>query len=202
MASLLAKSLSENNFEVRIAADVAQARKAIDDFDPDAVLLDISLGDGPTGVHLAHALHQTRPDIAVVILTKYADASAASLDGLNLPPNVGFLRKHLVDDIDNLIAAIETVLADRPEEVRQDLGSETALNAITGKRLTILELLSQGYNNNEIALRCEMSTKSVERWIERIYADLGITSGGAINPRVEAARRYYLIAGISQRSES
>jgi hypothetical protein len=47
-----------------------------------------------------------------------------------------------------------------------------------------------------------MSTKSVERWIERIYADLGITSGGAINPRVEAARRYYLIAGISQRSES
>ena len=33
----------------------------------------------------------------------------------------------------------------------------------------------------------------------RIYKELNIESKGAINPRVEAARRYYLIAGISQR---
>ena len=60
---------------------------------------------------------------------------------------------------------------------------------------------AQGYNNAEIALRCGLSTKSTERWIERVYKELGIESRGALNPRVEAARRYYLSAGISHRSE-
>jgi hypothetical protein len=45
-----------------------------------------------------------------------------------------------------------------------------------------------------------LSVKSVERWVETIYRELKIDSRGAINPRVEAARQYYLIAGISQRT--
>ncbi len=60
--------------------------------------------------------------------------------------------------------------------------------------------MAQGYNNTEIALRMDLSVKSVERWIETIYKELSIESKGSINPRVEAARRYYLIAGISERS--
>ena len=56
MASLLARSLEAANFIVETASDAAAARKLIQTFDPDIALLDISLGDGPTGVHLAHAI--------------------------------------------------------------------------------------------------------------------------------------------------
>jgi hypothetical protein len=47
-----------------------------------------------------------------------------------------------------------------------------------------------------------LSVKSVERWIETIYRELGFDSQAKINPRVEAARQYYLIAGISQRKNT
>jgi len=199
MASLLAQSLVEANFIVETAPDAAQARKAIDHFDPDILLLDISLGDGPSGIHLAHAINETRPDIAILILTKHPDAKSATAEGLDLPPNVGFLRKHLVNDMQYLLNAIEKVLTDRPEEVRQDEAVSSPISQLTSQALKVLDLVAKGYNNTEIALRMDLSVKSVERWIETIYRELQIESKGAINPRVEAARQYYLIAGISHR---
>jgi DNA-binding NarL/FixJ family response regulator len=200
MASLLAESLNAANFNVETAPDAAKARKVIDRFDPDILLLDISLGDGPSGVHLAHAVHETRPDIAILILTKHPDAKSATADGLELPPNVGFLRKHLVNDMSYLLNAIEKVLTDRHSEVRQDQPVTSPIAQLGSQAIKVLALVAQGYNNTEIALRMDLSIKSVERWIETIYRELNIDSKGAINPRVEAARQYYLIAGISQRT--
>ena len=201
MASLLAKTLSEINFQVEVAPDAAKARNAIDRFDPDLILLDISLGDGPTGIHLAHAVRHTRPDIGILILTKHADAKSATADGLDLPDGVGFLRKHLVSDVTYLQKAIELVLSDHPEEVRQDLPQQSPLAALGPQPLKVLALIAQGYNNTEIAIRMKLSIKSVERWIETIYRELQIDTKSGINPRVEVARRYYLISGISQRAD-
>jgi two-component system response regulator NreC len=200
MASLLADSLTSANFNVETAPDAAKARKVIDRFDPDILLLDISLGDGPSGVHLAHVVNETRPDIAILILTKHPDAKSATADGLDLPPNVGFLRKHLVNDMSYLLNAIEKVLTDRHSEVRQDEPVTNAVSQLGSQAIKVLGLVAQGYNNTEIASRMDLSVKSVERWIETIYRELEIDSKGEINPRVEAARRYYLIAGISQRT--
>jgi DNA-binding NarL/FixJ family response regulator len=151
-------------------------------------------------VHLAHAVQKTRPDIAILILTKHQDAKSATADNLDLPPNVGFLRKHLVNDVSYLLTAIEKVLTDRPAEVRQDEPLVSPLAQLGNQAIKVLNLVAQGYNNTEIASRMNLSVKSVERWIETIYRELNIDSRGAINPRVEAARQYYLIAGISQRT--
>jgi DNA-binding NarL/FixJ family response regulator len=199
MASLLAQTLSSMNFQVETAPDAAKARKVIDRFDPDILLLDISLGDGPSGIHLAHAIHETRSDIAILILTKHPDAKSATAEGLDLPPNVGFLRKHLVNDFQYLLDAIEKVLTDRPQEVRQDQPSENPISKLSPQAIKVLALVAQSYTNTEIALRIDLSIKSVERWIDTIYKELSIESKGPINPRVEAARQYYLATGISQR---
>ena len=199
MASLLAESLNAANFNVETAPDAAKARKVIDRFDPDVLLLDISLGDGPSGVHLAHAVHETRPDIAILILTKHPDAKSATSDGLDLPPNVGFLRKHLVNDISYLLNAIEKVLADRSNEVRQDSDSDSPFKGLSPQAFQVLSLIAQGYNNNEIASRSKLSVKSVERWIDIIYKELEISKNGEINQRVEAARKYYQAVGIPRR---
>lgn len=200
MASLLAQALIAANFQVESAPDAAKARKVIDRFDPDILLLDISLGDGPSGIHLAHVIHETRPDIAILILTKHPDAKSATADGLELPNNVGFLRKHLVNDIQYLLGAIEKVLTDRSQEVRQDQPAENLISKLSPQAIKVIGLVAQGYTNTEIALRINLSIKSVERWIDTIYKDLYIDAKGPINPRVEAARQYYLAAGISQRS--
>jgi DNA-binding NarL/FixJ family response regulator len=199
MSSLLKQSLTSADFEVETASDTGQARKKIDSFDPDILLLDISLGDGPSGLHLAHAIDQTRPDIAILILTKHPDAKSATSEGLELPPRVGFLRKHLVNDVTYLLNAIEKVLTDRSNEVRQDDKSDSPFKGLSEQAFQVLSLLAQGYNNNEIASRSKLSVKSVERWIDIIYKELEISKNGEINQRVEAARKYFETVGIPKR---
>jgi DNA-binding NarL/FixJ family response regulator len=197
--NLLVHELSRAGFEVRAADSAASARRLIDEFDPDVMLLDVDLGAGPTGIHLAHALATTRPDIAVLILTKYPDARSATADGLELPENVGFLRKHLVSDSQYLLTALEKVLADKAEEVRQDTGIPSALSHLSDKLFTVLKLIADGYVNAEIASRTGTSQKTVERHIDQLYAALNIETRGELNPRVAAAKLYYSEVGLGPR---
>jgi DNA-binding NarL/FixJ family response regulator len=196
MASLLADVLTGHGFEVRTAAEVSAARRAIDAFDPDMLLLDVSLGEGPTGIHLAHAMRLSRPDIAILVFTRHTDIASATTDGLALPPGVGFLRKHLVSDQAYLIEAMEKVLGERDNVVTEDRGAEDVFAFLGSNGSRALRLLAEGYDNEEIARRCGVSRKTVERWIEQIYRDLGIDTRGTLNPRVAAARRFFFAVGV------
>lgn len=197
---LLVHELGHSGFEVKAASSTAAARRLVDEFDPDVMLLDVDLGAGPTGIHLAHVLHETRPDVAVLILTKYPDARSASQDGIQLPPNVGFLRKHLVSDTGYLLTALEKVLADKSVEVRQDAGAESELGRLTDRQFLVLQLLAEGYVNAEIARRMHTSTKSVERYLVQIYEALGFPADGTLNPRVAAVRKYFAEIGFGPRA--
>jgi DNA-binding NarL/FixJ family response regulator len=196
MSSLLADVLTEHGFNVCTAADVSAARREIDEFDPDMLLLDVSLGDGPTGIHLAHAMRLSRPDIAILVFTRHTDIASATNDGLELPPGVGFLRKHLVSDQAYLIEAMERVLHEQEDFVNdeQKTGDVFAFLGANGSRT--LRLIAEGFDNEEIARRCGVSRKTVERWIEQMYRDLGIDTKGLLNPRVAAARRFFFAVGV------
>jgi DNA-binding NarL/FixJ family response regulator len=196
MASLLANVLTGHGFTVSTAADVAEARREIDAFDPDMLLLDVSLGEGPTGIHLAHAMRLSRPDIAILVFTRHADIASATSDGLALPPGVGFLRKHLVSDQAYLIDAMEKVLGEQWDRVAEDSKTEDEFAFLGTNGSRALRLLAEGFDNEEIARRCGVSRKTVERWIEQIYRDLGIDTRGALNPRVAAARRFFFAVGV------
>ena len=196
MASLLADVISGHGFTVRTAEDVARARREIDAFDPDMLLLDVSLGEGPTGIHLAHAMRLSRPDIAILVFTRHADIASATTDGLALPSGVGFLRKHLVSDQAYLIDAMEKVLREQNDLVAEDKKTEDVFALLGSNGSRALRLLAEGYDNEEIARRCDVSRKTVERWIEQIYRDLGIDTKGKWNPRVAAARRFFFAVGV------
>lgn len=200
LASLVVEALGSAGFEVKGAFDVESARKLINSFDPDMVVLDISLGNGPTGVHLAHALSISRPDIAILFLTRHADAAAAGAEGLAIPPGAGFLRKHMVNDTQHLLDAIESVFADRASEVRHDEVKGTGLDALSDQAMAVLRLLADGFSNTEIARRCGLSVKSVERWVDTVYRELGIDKGSETNARVQAAKIYYASVGPPPRS--
>jgi DNA-binding NarL/FixJ family response regulator len=195
LASLVKKSLIEAGFLVETAQETAKARKKVKDFDPDLVLLDLALGDGPSGVHLAHALHDTRPDIAVLVLTKYSDAKSISSQAQDLPDSVGFIRKQLIEEPGQLVEAIEKVLADRPSEVRHDRQDAKPFQSLPDKGQEVLRLLAESCSNQEISKRTGLSVKSVERWIDRIYQELGIEVSGSINPRVAAVTKYLRAIG-------
>jgi DNA-binding NarL/FixJ family response regulator len=190
LSSLISEELTERGFRVATASDAAAARKQVDKFDPDLILLDLALGDGPSGVHLAHALHRDRPDIAILVLTKYSDVKSLSLQALELPESVGFLRKQLVADPKQLLEAIEQVLSDRASQVRQDKGQKSPVAKLSARSRLVLSLLAEGFSNQEIARQTGLGIKSVERLIAQIYLALEIDTSPSKNPRVAAALAY------------
>ena len=199
MASLLADVLVANNFRVETAEDVIQARAAIRNFDPDGILLDISLGDGPSGLDLARVLTRQRPDIAIVFLTKHPDPRTAGLDVDEVPEGCGFLRKDRVRDTEYLLQSIEAVMTDRPREVRHDMDPDKPLDGLSSKHVEVLRLMATGYTNEHIARVKGVALSTVERWTAEIFRDLGIDGKSGVNPRVEAVRQFIAAAGIPER---
>jgi len=200
MASLLSEVLVAQGFVVHTAANTLQARTAVDSFDPDAALLDISLGEGPSGLDLAHVLDRKYPHIALLFLTKHADARTAGLADQDLPAGCGFLRKDRVRDTGYLLQSLESVLAERPDRVRDDQDPANPLASLSSQQLEVLRLMALGYTNDYIARLKGASLSSVERWVMQVFRTLGIDTRGDLNPRVEAVRRFIAAASLPERT--
>lgn len=198
-AALLTQMLTSAGFIIESVSDVASARAAVEEFDPDCALVDISLGPGPSGADLAHVLAKERPDIALLFLTRHPDLRTAGMAKEDAPANCGFVRKDLVHDADYLIEAIERVLRDQPREVRHDTDPQRPLGHLTQQQMEILRLMALGYTNDVIAQMKGAGRSTVERWVAGILKAMEIDPRGSVNPRVEAVRRYMLVAGIPDR---
>ena len=198
-ASLIEHSLRAQGFEVRTASDAAKALAEVDQFDPDAALIDITLGDGPSGLDLAHILHRENPWLALMILTKHPDPRSAGLMESDLPPGCGFLRKELVRNTDHLLESLESVIAGETADVRHDNAGDRPFDALTKAQLGILRLMALGYNNEYIARERGITRSSVERSIIRIFRTLQIETHGDLNPRVEAVRQFIMASSVPAR---
>lgn len=199
MSSLLADVLTAQGFDVSVAADGVRAREEIDDFDPDAAILDIGLGDGPSGVDLAMVLHRQRPDIALLLLTHHADLRTAGYADQDVPPGCGFLRKDRVRDTAHLMESLESVLSDRPDRVRDDQDPAKPLAALDAKQLEVLRLMALGYTNEYIAQTTGSGLSTIERRTISIFRTLGIDTHAYLNPRVEAVRLFIAATTLPER---
>lgn len=117
----------------------------------------------------------------------------------HFPPQAGFLRKERITETNYLVDALEAVLADRSDDVRDDRDPAKPMGALSQHQLEVLRLMAQGYTNEVIARRCEVSPKTVERWVGEIFKALGVSKQGDINPRVEVIRQFVAVAGLPGR---
>jgi DNA-binding NarL/FixJ family response regulator len=195
LASLMVEVLRGAGFEVVHATGAVEARDLLDEFDPDAALVDVHLGPGPSGLHLGHVIARTHPHVGVLLLSRFADLSAAGIDGWELPPGSVFLPKDRIVETAVLIDTVESVLAGRPAPTGDEHGLGP-LAALTRAQLSVLRLATAGLNNAAIAGRRGTTERSVEQHLQGVYASLGIPVHGEVNPRVEAVLRYVEVAGL------
>jgi DNA-binding NarL/FixJ family response regulator len=199
LGSLLTNALGHEGFETACAPSALEAKKTLRDFDPDIVLADIDLGDGPNGIDLINLLHQTRPDVVAIILSKYADTRGAGSSHSDLPPGVAYLRKSLVHDTTALVAAINEASRGHAEHLRHDRGDKGDLDKLTASQRDVLHLMALGLSNQEIAKRRGVSPSNVEQQVTRIFRAFNLAADGSVIRRVEAIRRYMAANGIPER---
>lgn len=184
---------------VAAAADVASARRTLREENAgvksiDVALLDVQLGDG-SGIDLGIELRAANPALGIVLLS-----ATDSLDVLlDLPRTLtqgwSYLSKTSALSLPALLRAIEVSAEGRsvfdPELVaRRRPRRGTGLARLSTRQYEVLRLLAEGLSNAGIAGRLGLAPRSVDNHIAGIYAELGLASGGVVNPRVAAALRF------------
>lgn len=199
MGSLMTDALANKGFDAQLAASAVEAKRQLKSFDPDVVLVDIDLGEGPNGIDFIQVVRKTRPEIAAILLSKHADSASAGLQGTHIPDGVAYLRKSLVHDTSALVSSINEAAQGHAQHLRQDKQSKGSLDLLTNAQREILHMMSLGLSNKEIAKQRGVSLSNVEQRVSEIFKAFGIAQNDAVVPRVEAIRRYIAVGGVPER---
>jgi DNA-binding NarL/FixJ family response regulator len=197
LRSLIAGFLENAGFNVSTAATGSDAKRLIDSVDPDAVVLDIDLGYGPTGIDIADWLVEKTDEVAIVFLTALADPRFANSNVQKLHPRAAYLNKNLLKDAELLVEALETVLTEKDvSRVRHDQLPNRPLGDLSRTQIQILQLLAEGKTNQQIADIRQRSLAATESAITRTLRALGIDGEIEMNSRVLATRIYIESIGL------
>ncbi|CAM2956794.1 response regulator transcription factor [Prescottella defluvii] len=190
MRSLVADALRHAGFDVHARSTSADALADFDAIDPDVLVTDIDLGARPNGMELAMIVHVRAPSCAVVFLTNYPRAGIAPGEGV--PAGSVFLDKVTLESVEDLVAAVESALAETPVPAgpARDDNPDAVLDRLTRTQLDVLRCIALGWSNAEIARRRESSVRSVEKMVTRTFDALGVGHSPELNPRVAAAQLY------------
>ncbi len=192
---LVVEMLEEAGFEVCSCRTAAEAVREIRTFDPDALVTDIDLGAGPSGLDLVVNLSKTAPHIAVLVMSNYPILRQHPVrNGQRLV----YLDKQKVDSSQIVLEALESALLEERDDRGQTHDAEEALSRLSRPQLEALRMMAEGLSNAEIAERRGISKRAAESLVQRTIAALGIAPDPTVNPRVMAVRTYYRSAGIPE----
>ena len=184
--NLIAHALVSEGWIVVPCESVAQAVEALTHGEPNALVCDLDMGPGPTGVDLCQWVAEVKPWIAIVVLTAHTSPllAVASLGGL--PPDVVYLVKSTVSSPAELSAAIDAAITGRYPK-----GStlvQPGMIELSAEQAEVLRLVAQAYSNAAIAEQRGTSLRAAEAMVQRVFAALGIEQAREANARVKAAK--------------
>ena len=189
--TLVSSLVSSLGYEVCAqVATVTEAMSLAQELKPDLALLDLDLGEGPTGVHLAHGLRKLNPNIAIVMLSSYGDPSWMG-QRRRPPAGTRYVVKGAMSDTAVLADAISHAL-ESPLDAQE---VELTRPPLSEGQWEILRLVAAGYTNVEIARRRSLTEDAVKKAVTRLVRQLDIQPGEEGNARVLLARAYTQMTG-------
>lgn len=194
LRGLLASTLEAAGFTVGTASNALDARRVIKNLDPDALVLDINLGRGQTGIDIADATRALTPEVAIVFLTDLPDARFVGKGSKDLPKNVAYLNKNLLEDTTTLVDALQAVLTEtNVKNYRHDESGSRPFANLSRTQIQIIQLLAQGNTNQQIADIRQRSLAATESAVARTLEAMGVDTKSDGNARVEAVSKYLAI---------
>ncbi len=195
MRSLVAMQLEAAGFNVIQAANAAEARAAADDNEIDVAVVDIELGNGPTGFDLATILRSNDPGIALVFLTHLPSPKLVGHGGSRVPKNAAYLIKNQITDATVLMAAIEAAIRDRVTDgFRYDKKVDDKFSNVSRSQIHVLRMMADGLSNQEIAEQRATTVRAVESLVGRAMQSAGVDKETG-QARVLAVREFLKATG-------
>lgn len=175
------------------ASDFNQAVESFRTHQHDALLTDLDLGSGPSGLDLAHYLRKSAPRLGVVFLTSFEDPRLLRDSSAKLPSGSKYLVKQSLMSPDQIASAISAAIASRSRPFPET--DYPFLDHFSPVQLETLTLVAKGLSNAEIAQRRGVSVKAVEKTVRLIAEDLRLAPDSPSNLRVSMARAYMRLTG-------
>jgi DNA-binding NarL/FixJ family response regulator len=168
--ALLTSLLEADGFQIKSASNAAEARSATKDFDPRVAILDIELGDGPSGIDLANILRLQCPKIGLVFLTHIPEQRVVGVENRSIPKNAAYLRKDRMADTGVLKAAIEAASRDPvSKQFRDDKTIQHELTNVSRGQLDVLRMVAMDLSNHEIAAQRGTTVRAVEHLVKTSF---------------------------------
>ncbi len=172
------------NFEVLAGCGtVAEARKALAQFSPDVLLVDLDLPDG-SGLDIIAEQSDLRADLPMLVISVFADENSviraieAGAQGYLLKSDtsveIGQCLLELIDGGAPISAHIARYLIRRLRPEKEDKAVEKTL--LSERELEVLQLAAKGYSYQDIAELLEVKVSSVSSYTRRLYQKLSVHS--------------------------
>ena len=141
---------------------------------PDVVVMDFSL-PGMDGAEATAAVLKASPSSKVLILTSFGTSS--DLARAMAAGAVGAVTKNLSnDELSSAIRDTARGIQHFSPEIRQTLSEGTDDKAFTKRQMEVLDSITRGLSNDDIALMLGISKSRVKQHLNEVYEKLGASN--------------------------
>ncbi|MCB1639913.1 MAG: response regulator transcription factor, partial [Thiothrix sp.] len=195
---------------VGMAGTFSDASAWLEQHKPDVLLTDLGLPDG-NGKQLIEQTRQRHPQAEIMVISRFGDENSV-VEAIKAGAG-GYLLKdesqaHILNAVEQLLQggspispAIARYILDYFQH--EDVGETAASpeggdseNLLTPKEKMVLQYISRGYSNKEIARSLDISPHTVASHIKRIYRKL------EVNSRNEAVYEGWRMGQLTMRQQS
>ena len=161
--------------DISVVATAATADEAVIEFKrhlPDITLMDLRLG-GRSGIDAIREIRQDHPTARIVVLTMYQGDEDIHR-ALSAGAATYLLKDALSDDLIRVVREVHAGGRPMALDVRARLDKRAARPTLTPREIQVLQLVSQGKRNKEIAAILGLSEDTVPVHVKNIFAKLRV----------------------------
>lgn len=181
-------------------------------FDVDVVVIDLNhVAAVERGLEIGHEFKALACDPAIVVLAGSSDIlSDVRKRMIEVGPKWSFLTTGLITglyDLVRIIASAANGMTIVDPGFFMDIAGRNDRDAIltrplTARQIQVMELVSQGYKNEAIADKLEISLRTVEHHLNETYVSIKNCRSSEINARVYASRVFSEFFGLGHTGDA
>lgn len=185
------RELLQNMNGIEVISEASNGREALEkikEFSPDIVLLDIAMSE-LNGLEVAERVNKDFPLVSVIILSMYANEEYV-LQALKVGANGYLLKDSAPNELEIAIKAVtrgetylspsisKTLVSDYLKRITEapveEKNTSNVFVKLTSRQREILQLIAEGNSTKKIALKLNVSVKTIETHRMKIMERLGI----------------------------